>query len=85
MFRKVQGSQMQAFTFGQSKAKVADNKERVTFNDVAGLKEVKEELKEVVEFLRTPKKFLDIARIPKGVLLMGNPGTGKTLLARACR
>ncbi len=84
MFRKVQGSQMQAFTFGQSKAKVADNKERVTFNDVAGLKEVKEELKEVVEFLRTPKKFLDIgARIPKGVLLMGNPGTGKTLLARA--
>lgn len=84
MFRKVQGSQMQAFTFGQSKAKMADNKERVTFNDVAGLKEVKEELKEVVEFLRTPKKFLDIgARIPKGVLLMGNPGTGKTLLARA--
>lgn len=84
MFRKVQGSQMQAFTFGQSKAKMADNKERVTFNDVAGLKEVKEELKEVVEFLRTPKKFLDIgARIPKGVLLMGSPGTGKTLLARA--
>lgn len=84
MFRKAQGSQMQAFSFGQSKAKLADNKERVTFSDVAGLKEVKEELKEVVEFLRTPKKFLDIgARIPKGVLLMGSPGTGKTLLARA--
>lgn len=84
MFRKAQGSQMQAFSFGQSKAKLADNKEKVVFADVAGLKEVKEELKEVVEFLRTPKKFLDIgARIPKGVLLMGSPGTGKTLLARA--
>ena len=84
MFRKAQGSQMQAFSFGQSKAKLADNKERVTFADVAGLKEAKEELNEVVEFLKTPKKFLDIgARIPKGVLLMGSPGTGKTLLARA--
>ena len=84
MFRKAQGSQMQAFSFGQSKAKLADNKERVTFADVAGLKEAKEELNEVVEFLKTPKKFLDIgARIPKGVLLMGSPGTRKTLLARA--
>src|SRR3989304_4888510 len=84
MFRKVQGSQMQAFSFGQSKAKLANGKEKVTFADVAGLKEVKEELKEIVEFLRKPKKFLDIgARIPRGVLLMGSPGTGKTLLARA--
>ncbi len=85
--RQVRGAGMQAFTFGQSKARMIDPKDgssRVTFNDVAGAKEAKEELTEIVDFLKNPKKFLDIgAQIPKGVLLMGAPGTGKTLLARA--
>lgn len=86
--KQVKGSGgMQAFTFGQSKARMIDpsNKnERITFKDVAGVKEAKVELMEIVEFLKNPKKFLEIgARIPKGVLLMGAPGTGKTLLARA--
>lgn len=87
LMRQVKGAGMQAFTFGQSKARMidpADTEQRITFKDVAGAKEAKEELTEIVDFLKNPKKFIDIgARIPKGVLLMGAPGTGKTLLARA--
>lgn len=85
--KQVKQGGMQAFSFGQSKARMVDPRDaaqRITFADVAGAKEAKEELTEIVDFLKNPKKFLDIgARIPKGVLLMGAPGTGKTLLGRA--
>ena len=82
--RQVKGAGMQAFTFGQSKARITDPNDKnnkVTFKDVAGCKEAKEELKEIVDFLKSPKKFLDIgARIPKGVILTGAPGTGKCVV-----
>lgn len=81
------GGGMQAFTFGQSKARMIspdDKGQRIMFSDVAGAEEAKEELLEIVDFLKNPKKFIQIgATIPKGVMLMGSPGTGKTLLARA--
>jgi len=86
MLRSVQGANSKAMMFGQSQAKEIGRefKDKVTFKEVAGVKEAKEELKEVVEFLKNPQKFSELgARTPRGVLLLGSPGTGKTLLARA--
>jgi cell division protease FtsH len=85
IFRQAQGSNNAAMSFGKSKARMfTGDHPTVTFMDVAGVEEAKEELKEVVEFLREPQKFIALgARIPKGVLLVGPPGTGKTLLAKA--
>ncbi len=86
MMRSVQGANSKAMMFGQSQAKefTKDPKNKISFKDVAGANEAKEELSEVVEFLKNPKKFIDLgARIPRGVLLLGSPGTGKTLMARA--
>jgi len=85
VFRQAQGSNNAAMSFGKSRARMfTGDQPTVTFADVAGVEEAKEELKEVVEFLREPEKFISLgARIPKGVLLVGPPGTGKTLLAKA--
>lgn len=85
MFRQAKTGVNQAFTFSRANIKLfSSHKNRVTFEDVAGLKEAKQELLEVVDFLKNPKKYLNIgAKIPRGVLLLGSPGTGKTLLARA--
>ena len=85
VFRQAQGSNNAALSFGKSRARMfTGDQPTVTFEDVAGVEESKEELREVVEFLREPEKFISLgARIPKGVLLVGPPGTGKTLLAKA--
>src|SRR5207244_1709214 len=85
MMRQAQGTNNQALSFGKSRARMfIGNKPTITFDDVAGVDEAKQELQEVVEFLKYPEKFSTVgARIPRGVLLVGPPGTRKTLLARA--
>lgn len=84
LLKQTQGANIKAMSFGKTNARMYVGKKKITFNDVAGLKESKQELVEIVDFLRNPKKYIDLgAEIPKGVLLVGPPGTGKTLLAKA--
>ncbi len=84
IMRQIQVGGGKAMSFGKSRARLVENKHRVTFKDVAGVDEAKDDLQEIVHFLKDPKKFTKLGgRIPKGVLLVGPPGTGKTLLARA--
>ena len=85
MIRQGAGANTKAMSFGKSRAKMStDSDRKITFAEVAGLQEEKEELEEIVDFLKSPKKYIQVgARIPKGVLLVGPPGTGKTLLAKA--